>query len=40
MCVKDWEDARRKTQQDQMEEEDWFNDFSNLNISGTPNESN
>ena len=37
MCVKDWEDARRRSQQVQ---DDWVDDFENLDISDTPNESN
>jgi len=37
MCIKDWEDARRRSQQVQ---DDWVDDFENLDISDTPTESN
>ena len=37
MCVKDWEDARRRSQQVQ---DDWVDDFKNLDISDTPTRSN
>ena len=35
MCVKDWEDAHRRIQQQTPEEENWFEEFSNLEISDT-----